>query len=135
MLSLTAFILLSGCSARSAPESDGTFRVAFIADTHVIGPQHTCCSEREGLDNESIMKTEERLVKTRARINAIAHQGRRLLLTNSQAGPLAIRPVRATWAPTARRSGPGSTARFRIYSDEPALAPDGVELGDCSDLE
>jgi predicted phosphodiesterase len=45
--------------------------VAFIADTHVIGPQYTCCSESDGVDNDSIMHTPARLASTIAQINAI----------------------------------------------------------------
>ena len=35
--------------------------MVFISDTHVIGPQYECCSESDGIDNESIMKTPDRL--------------------------------------------------------------------------
>ena len=53
-----------------APTSAGT-RVAFVADTHVIGPQYACCSESDGIDNASIVKTEDRLRKTVELINSI----------------------------------------------------------------
>lgn len=46
-------------------------RVVLVADTHVIGPQYACCSESDGADNDSIMRTPERLEQTVARINAI----------------------------------------------------------------
>jgi len=46
-------------------------RVVFIADTHVIGPQYECCSESAGIDNDSIMRTPERLAKTVTEINLI----------------------------------------------------------------
>lgn len=68
-------LLLAACTPApkdtGTEQEEGTFRVAFIADTHVIGPQYVCCSESEGIDNESIMKTEARLLATRDRINAI----------------------------------------------------------------
>ena len=67
-----------GCSVSSkshvkAADSGATepLRIAFIADTHVIGPQYECCSEGDGLDNASIMKTPDRLAETVAVINAI----------------------------------------------------------------
>ncbi len=58
-------VLLAGCG------DDHSFRAVFIADTHVIGPQYVCCSESEGIDNDSIMKTEERLAVVIDRINHI----------------------------------------------------------------
>ncbi len=51
-----------------------TFRVVFIADTHVIGPQYACCSESEGLDNDSIMQTPDRLAAVRDAVNALDPQ-------------------------------------------------------------
>jgi hypothetical protein len=64
-----------GCTASqsdsTAPEPEDPLRVAFIADTHVIGPQYTCCSESDGVDNDSIMRGPERLAETVAQINAI----------------------------------------------------------------
>ena len=47
------------------------FRAVFIADTHIIGPQYTCCSESEGADNASIVRTVERLESTQAKINGM----------------------------------------------------------------
>ncbi len=73
-----AMSLVMGCSSPSkidviAPDSGvmEPLRIAFIADTHVIGPQYECCSEGDGLDNASIMKTPDRLAATVAAINAI----------------------------------------------------------------
>ncbi len=67
--------LWMGCTAAEGPSqrsSDaGPLRVVFIADTHVIGPQYTCCSESEGVDNASIVRTAERLASTVERINGI----------------------------------------------------------------
>ena len=70
--------LTVGCtsSSKSALLSVDTgkpegLRVAFIADSHVVGPQYECCSEGDGLDNASIMKTPDRLAATIAAINAI----------------------------------------------------------------
>ena len=51
-----------------------TFRVVFIADTHVIGPQYTCCHESDGVDNSSIMKTPQRLKAIRETINGMTPQ-------------------------------------------------------------
>ena len=66
---------LAACSGTTADEPDptdeGVLRVVFIADTHVIGPQYTCCSESDGVDNASIMRTPERLEHTIQAINAI----------------------------------------------------------------
>ncbi|HJN72754.1 MAG TPA: metallophosphoesterase [Myxococcota bacterium] len=64
-------------SCTSAPTDTGpgdSFRVVFIADSHVIGPQYTEPSENGDLDNESIMKTPERLQGTVDRINAMDPQ-------------------------------------------------------------
>ncbi len=55
----------------AAPSSPSGVRVAFIADTHVIGPQYVCCSESDGIDNDSILKTEDRLRRAVSVINAI----------------------------------------------------------------
>jgi len=69
-------LLLLACS--SGPTDTGTppdtFRVVFVADTHVIGPQYTEPSENGELDNASIMKTPERLQGTVDRINAMDPQ-------------------------------------------------------------
>ncbi len=64
-------LLLLACT--STPEDTGAVatRIAFMADSHVIGPQYECCSESEGLDNESIMKTPERLQAAIQRLNAV----------------------------------------------------------------
>lgn len=66
-------LLLVACQAdpEAGPAAPGTFRVAVISDTHVIGPQYACCSESDELDNSSIMKTVDRLGETVARINAV----------------------------------------------------------------
>jgi 3',5'-cyclic AMP phosphodiesterase CpdA len=68
-------LLLLACTSppdsADDPVTPGTFRVAFIADTHVIGPQYVCCSESEGLDNESIMKTPDRLAAVVDQLNAV----------------------------------------------------------------
>jgi len=53
------------------PQEPDTFRMVFVADTHVIGPEYVCCSESEGIDNESIMKTPDRLRQVVDRINRI----------------------------------------------------------------
>jgi 3',5'-cyclic AMP phosphodiesterase CpdA len=55
----------------AAPVDDGTFRVVFISDTHITGPQYQCCSETPGIDNASIVKTQDRLRQVVERINAI----------------------------------------------------------------
>ena len=55
------------CKAPKVEPSDSgqkpskSLSVVFISDTHVIGPQYECCSESDGIDNESIMKTPDRL--------------------------------------------------------------------------
>lgn len=74
-----AAVLLAGCARAPAEKADsgdlpappGTFRVVFVSDTHVIGPEYVCCSESEGIDNDSIMKTPARLESVVARIRAI----------------------------------------------------------------
>ncbi len=64
----------SSDSATEVEDSSPTFRVVFIADTHVIGPQYACCSESEGLDNDSIMQTPDRLAQVRDAVNALDPQ-------------------------------------------------------------
>lgn len=81
---LLSFSLVAAAGCAGSPEPDsatgddtsipappGTFRVAFISDTHVIGPAYTEPRESEGIDNDSIMKTPERLRGVVARLNAI----------------------------------------------------------------
>lgn len=46
-------------------------RVVLLSDTHVIGPDYTCCSENGDLDNSSIMKSNDRLQAAVEKINAI----------------------------------------------------------------
>ncbi|MCC6213943.1 MAG: metallophosphoesterase [Polyangiaceae bacterium] len=41
------------------------FRVLVLTDTHIIGPQYTCCQENSPADNASIMRTVERLQAVR----------------------------------------------------------------------
>ncbi len=76
-------LLLAACSEGSdsgpagrgtPPPTPGTFRVAMLADTHVIGPDYECCSESEGIDNDSIMKTPARLEAVRDQINGLDPQ-------------------------------------------------------------
>jgi len=84
-LSALALVLLFlGCGAPT-PQPDptdptGPLRVVFIADTHIIGPQYTCCSESEGVDNDSIMRGPDRLAETVAQINAISPPPDRVFL-------------------------------------------------------
>jgi predicted MPP superfamily phosphohydrolase len=76
---LSLLCWLSACTtkvelpSRDAKDSgsEAPLRVVFIADTHVIGPQYECCSESEGIDNDSIMRTPDRLAQTVSEINAI----------------------------------------------------------------
>ncbi|MEC8192839.1 MAG: metallophosphoesterase [Myxococcota bacterium] len=76
MKGMWALIAVLGCT-KTGPQDretgavDGPVNAVFVADSHVIGPQYTCCSEGEGLDNESIMKTPDRLRSVVAAINAI----------------------------------------------------------------
>ena len=48
-------------TATPTPAGPSTFRAVFMTDTHIIGPQYTCCSENSPADNSSIVKTVERL--------------------------------------------------------------------------
>ncbi len=63
--------LLSCGSSPTASAPPPTFRAVFITDTHVIGPQYTCCHENGDNDNTSIMKTVARLNAVRDQVNAI----------------------------------------------------------------
>jgi 3',5'-cyclic AMP phosphodiesterase CpdA len=58
-------------SPDAAPVDDGRFRVVFISDTHITGPEYQCCSETPGIDNASIVKTADRLREVVERLNAI----------------------------------------------------------------
>ena len=73
-------LLLMACTASPDDTAPVATRVAFIADTHVIGPQYECCSESEGLDNDSIMKTPDRLAATVERINAVSPPPERVFI-------------------------------------------------------
>src|SRR6476620_5731999 len=66
-------LLLAACSDEvpSPPVDDGRFRVVFVSDTHITGPEYQCCSETPGIDNASIVKTEDRLREVVKRVNAI----------------------------------------------------------------
>ncbi len=71
MTLLTFFLACSPTTEDSGAAPPTSFRVAVLSDTHVIGPQYTCCSENGDLDNASIMRTNERLAEAVDRINAI----------------------------------------------------------------
>jgi predicted MPP superfamily phosphohydrolase len=72
-LAAGALIALSaaGCNNTPPPAPLSTFRAVFITDTHIIGPQYTCCHENSAADNSSIVKTIDRLKALRDTINAI----------------------------------------------------------------
>lgn len=59
------------CSSSPGGGSRDPLRLVLLADSHVIGPQYTCCRENGDLDNESIMRTVELLTRARDQINAI----------------------------------------------------------------
>lgn len=63
--------LLAACSGGGGDDPSAPFRVVFLADTHVIGPQYECCSESPGVDNTSIVRTEQRLLEVRDTVNAM----------------------------------------------------------------
>ena len=65
------FSCVQPVQVQQEPDEEKSFRAVFIADTHVVGPQYECCSESEGLDNDSIMQTQDRLIAVREQINAI----------------------------------------------------------------
>lgn len=74
LLALVALVLASlGAACSSSPGGTTTepLKLVLLSDSHVIGPQYTCCSENGDLDNESIVRTVERLAKARDQINAI----------------------------------------------------------------
>lgn len=60
-----------GGTAVVDPSSPGVFRVVLMADTHIIGPQYVCCSESPGVDNTSIVKTEDRLRSVVQQLNSV----------------------------------------------------------------
>lgn len=71
--------MLWGMAAACSPEDvdldgdgvddgDTTFRIALLADPHVIGDGYTCC-ESPGLDTESIYKSRRRFETTRGLVN------------------------------------------------------------------
>ncbi len=69
-LSALAVLVAAGCSGNPSSPS-GPLRLVLLADSHVIGPQYVCCSENGTLDNDSIMRTVERIGRARDQINAI----------------------------------------------------------------
>ena len=66
-------VVLWGCTrSRNSRIQPSLIRVSVaFTDTHVIGPQYVCCSESGGIDNDSILKTEDRLRRAVSVINAI----------------------------------------------------------------
>lgn len=64
-LSFAWLLLFSSCA------EPGSFRVVFLSDTHVIGPEYPCCRENSPADNASIVKTVERLGAVRDAVNAL----------------------------------------------------------------
>jgi predicted MPP superfamily phosphohydrolase len=71
LLGLGAILQFATCSDQAANGPDAPFRVVFISDTHLIGPQYQCCSESPGVDNASIIHTRERFAAVRNTINAM----------------------------------------------------------------
>jgi predicted MPP superfamily phosphohydrolase len=64
--------LVATMACGSSPSSDpNKFRVVFITDTHVPGPEYVCCTENTDNDNDSIQKSTDRLREVVRRINAI----------------------------------------------------------------
>jgi hypothetical protein len=66
-------LLLLACTPTTPKDStpELPFRVAILADPHIIGPNYECCSENGDLDNNSIMQTVARLDETVDRLNAV----------------------------------------------------------------
>lgn len=69
-LAALAVLVAAGCSGNPSSPSR-PLRLVLLADSHVIGPQYVCCSENGTLDSDSIMRTVERIGRTRDQINAI----------------------------------------------------------------
>ncbi|GFR50261.1 hypothetical protein Agub_g12447 [Astrephomene gubernaculifera] len=71
-LSLTAgfYALVAGTWSNATSSAD--IRVALLADAHLIGPQYKCCSESNDVDNDSIMKTVDRLQEAQRQINSLS---------------------------------------------------------------
>jgi predicted phosphodiesterase len=69
---LLALALVACSSDDEPPPPAGTpARVVIMSDTHVIGPQYTTPVENSPADNESILRTVERLTIAREQINAM----------------------------------------------------------------
>lgn len=68
---MLALLLACTTPQDSADPLADSFRVVVISDTHIIGPDYECCSESDGIDNDSIVKTEARLRQVVAQINAL----------------------------------------------------------------
>lgn len=72
LLGIGAMLQLATCSDRgTSGDPSAPFRVVFIADSHLIGPQYECCSESPGVDNASIVRTRERFEAVRDTINGM----------------------------------------------------------------
>ncbi len=70
-LVLTSLVVAAaGCDSKKVT-AKSTFRAVFMTDTHVIGPQYTCCHENSPSDNASIVKTIDRLSAIRDTVNAM----------------------------------------------------------------
>jgi len=62
---------IAGAGGDADPNAPAVFRAVFMADTHVIGPQYECCSESDGIDNSSIIKTVDRFREVTQQINGM----------------------------------------------------------------
>lgn len=51
---------------------DGAVRVALLSDTHLVGPQYALGTESNALDNESVLKTQQRLWEVVGRVRRAA---------------------------------------------------------------
>jgi hypothetical protein len=70
LVATSALFALASCSG-GGDDPSAPFRAVLMADTHVIGPQYECCTESPGIDNTSIIQTEQRLLMVRDTVNAM----------------------------------------------------------------
>ena len=72
--SLAALAVVHAAARRSWQQAaaPATVRLAVLSDTHVAGPEYALNGENGPLDNASITRTQQRLFRTAAALNAIS---------------------------------------------------------------
>lgn len=71
LLGVTAWLL---ARPRVGASPGAAHTVVLFADAHLVGPQYVCCSESNDVDNDSIMKTLDRLKAAAEQVESLSAQ-------------------------------------------------------------